>query len=552
MRDGEIAASVALRPVVGLAREKLGITEGELTPYGHYKAKISLPYLDSALDRPPGKLVLVTAMTPTPAGEGKTTTSIGLSDGLNRLGVRSTVCLREPSLGPCFGMKGGATGGGYAQVAPMEDINLHFNGDMHAITSANNMLASILDNHLYWGNSLDIDPEGVSWRRAIDLNERVLRSLPLRIRRGMERAGAFDITAASEVMAVFCLARDLKDLEKRLGDIVVARKRDGALVHARDLGVAGAMTALLVDALAPNLVQSLEHNPAVIHGGPFANIAHGCNSLIATRTALALSEVAVTEAGFGADLGAEKFLDIKCRQSGLRPDAVVLVGTIRALKMHGGVQLRALQVPDPEAVRRGVANLRRHVENLRQFGLSPVVAINHFEADTQEEVHLVSEALADMGVRVVQAKHWAKGGEGAEELARAVLDSLAQRENNFTLLYPDELPLREKIRMIATRIYRAADVDFDAEAEAQLDEFESLGYGHFPVCIAKTQYSFSADPDAKGAPENFVLPLRSVRLSAGAGFVVALCGDVMTMPGLPREPAAFDIGVDDDGRIFGL
>ena len=552
MRDGEIAASVALRPVAGLAREKLGITEGELTPYGHYKAKISLPYLDSALDRPPGKLVLVTAMTPTPAGEGKTTTSIGLSDGLNRLGVRSTVCLREPSLGPCFGMKGGATGGGYAQVAPMEDINLHFNGDMHAITAANNMLASILDNHLYWGNSLDIDPEGVSWRRAIDLNERVLRSLPLRIRRGMERAGAFDITAASEVMAVFCLARDLKDLEKRLGDIVVARKRDGALVHARDLGVAGAMTALLVDALAPNLVQSLEHNPAVIHGGPFANIAHGCNSLIATRTALALSEVAVTEAGFGADLGAEKFLDIKCRQSGLRPDAVVLVGTIRALKMHGGVQLRALQVPDPEAVRRGVANLRRHVENLRQFGLSPVVAINHFEADTQEEVHLVSEALADMGVRVVQAKHWAKGGEGAEELARAVLDSLAQRENNFTLLYPDELPLREKIRMIATRIYRAADVDFDAEAEAQLDEFESLGYGHFPVCIAKTQYSFSADPDAKGAPENFVLPLRSVRLSAGAGFVVALCGDVMTMPGLPREPAAFDIGVDDDGRIFGL
>ena len=552
MRDGEIAASVALRPVAGLAREKLGITEGELTPYGHYKAKISLPYLDSALDRPPGKLVLVTAMTPTPAGEGKTTTSIGLSDGLNRLGVRSTVCLREPSLGPCFGMKGGATGGGYAQVAPMEDINLHFNGDMHAITAANNMLASILDNHLYWGNSLDIDPEGVSWRRAIDLNERVLRSLPLRIRRGMERAGAFDITAASEVMAVFCLARDLKDLEKRLGDIVVARKRDGALVHARDLGVAGAMTALLVDALAPNLVQSLEHNPAVIHGGPFANIAHGCNSLIATRTALALSEVAVTEAGFGADLGAEKFLDIKCRQSGLRPDAVVLVGTIRALKMHGGVQLQALQVPDPEAVRRGVANLRRHLENLRQFGLSPVVAINHFEADTQAEADVVAEALADTGARLVQAKHWAKGGEGAEELARAVLDSLAQRENNFTLLYPDELPLREKIRMIATRIYRAADVDFDAEAEAQLDEFESLGYGHFPVCIAKTQYSFSADPDAKGAPENFILPLRSVRLSAGAGFVVALCGDVMTMPGLPREPAAFDIGVDDDGRIFGL
>lgn len=552
MRDGEIAASVALRPIAGVAHERLGIKQGELTPHGHYKAKISLPYVNSLVDRPAGKLVLVTAMTPTPAGEGKTTTSIGLSDGLNRLGVRSTVCLREPSLGPCFGMKGGATGGGHAQVAPMQDINLHFNGDMHAITAANNMLASIVDNHLYWGNALDIDLEGVSWRRAIDLNERVLRNLPLRIRRGMERRGAFDITAASEIMAVFCLARDFKDLEKRLGDIVVARTRHGSLVHARDLGVAGAMTALLVDALAPNLVQTLEHNPAIIHGGPFANIAHGCNSLIATRTALALSDVVVTEAGFGADLGAEKFLDIKCRQSGLRPDAVVLVGTLRALKMHGGMQLQDLHVPDPEAVRRGVANLRRHFENLCQFGLSPVVAINHFDADTEEEARVVPEALADMGARVVCAQHWARGGEGAEQLAQAVLESLAEQQNNFTLLYRDELPLREKIRTIATRIYRAGDVDFDPLAEAQLDEFESLGYGHFPVCIAKTQYSFSADPDAKGAPEDFVLPVRSVRLSAGAGFVVALCGDVMTMPGLPREPAALEIGVDDDGRIFGL
>ncbi len=552
MRDGEIAASVCLRPITEVARERLGIDSEALTPYGHHKAKISLKCVNSVANRSSGKLVLVTALTPTPAGEGKTTTSIGLSDGLNRLGVRSTVCLREPSLGPCFGMKGGATGGGHAQVAPMEDINLHFNGDMHAVTSANNVLASMLDNHLYWGNGQGIDAGRISWRRAIDLNDRVLRNVSLRVRQGVERQAAFDITAASEVMAVLCLARDLQDLEKRLGDIVVGRRSDDSLVRAGDLGVAGAMTALLVDALAPNLVQSLEHNAAIIHGGPFANIAHGCNSVIATRTALGLSDVVVTEAGFGADLGAEKFLNIKCRQSGLRPDAVVVVCTVRALKMHGGVELGDLARRNVSAVQRGVANLRRHVENLRQFGLTPVIAINHFSADTADELAAVESEFSNDGLKVVTARHWAEGGVGAEALARAVLDSLAQSPGEVDLLYPDEMPLKDKIRTIATRIYGASDVSFESQAELELDELEALGYGHFPVCIAKTQYSFSADANAKGAPAGHVIPVRSLRLSAGAGFVVALCGDVMTMPGLPRQPAAFEIGVDTEGRIFGL
>ena len=552
MRDGEIAASVRLRPITEVARECLGIESEELTPFGHHKAKISLKSVNSVTNRLTGKLVLVTALTPTPAGEGKTTTSIGLSDGLNRLGVRSTVCLREPSLGPCFGMKGGATGGGYAQVAPMEDINLHFNGDMHAVTSANNMLASMVDNHLYWGNGQGIDAGRITWRRAIDLNDRVLRNVPLRVRRGVERQGAFDITAASEVMAVLCLARDLQDLEKRLGDIVVGRRSDDSLVRAGDLGVAGAMTALLVDALAPNLVQSLEHNAAIIHGGPFANIAHGCNSVIATRTALGLSDVVVTEAGFGADLGAEKFLNIKCRQSGLRPDAVVIVCTVKALKMHGGVDLDDLAAPNAFAVQNGVANLRRHVENLRQFGLTPVIAMNHFSADTSDEIATVESEFSNDGLKVVTAKHWAEGGAGAEGLAQAVLDSLADSPGDVRLLYPDEMPLKDKIRTIATRIYGASDVSFEEQAVVGLEELESLGYGHFPVCIAKTQYSFSADSNSKGAPEGHVIPVRSLRLSAGAGFVVALCGDVMTMPGLPRQPAAFEIGVDADGRIFGL
>ncbi len=551
MRD-EIAAAVPLRPITEVARERLGVQSAELTPYGHHKAKLSLACVNAIANRPSGKLVLVTALTPTPAGEGKTTTSIGLSDGLNRLGVRSTVCLREPSLGPCFGMKGGATGGGRAQVVPMQDINLHFNGDMHAVTSANNMLASMVDNHLYWGNGQAIDAERVTWRRAIDLNDRVLRSVPLRVRRGVERQGAFDITAASEVMAVLCLASDLADLERRLANIVVGRRSDSSLVRAGDLGVAGAMTALLVDALAPNLVQSLEHNAAIIHGGPFANIAHGCNSVVATRTALGLSDVVVTEAGFGADLGAEKFLNIKCRQSGLRPDAVVIVSTVRALKMHGGVDLSELAEPDVSAVHRGVANLRRHVDNLKQFGLSPVIAINHFTADTADELAAVESAFSNDGLSVVTAKHWAEGGAGAEALAQAVLDSLEDSPAEIDLLYPNEMSLKDKICTIATRIYGASEVGFERQAVVGLEELEALGYGHLPVCIAKTQYSFSADPSAKGAPEGHVIPVRSLRLSAGAGFVVALCGDIMTMPGLPRQPAAFEIGVDADGRIYGL
>ena len=552
MRDGDIARGVQLDAIASVASRGLGLEPKEIIPYGHHKAKIGFEVVKAAAEKPPGKLVLVTALTPTPAGEGKTTTSIGLSDGLNRLGVRAAVCLREPSLGPCFGMKGGATGGGYAQIAPMEDINLHFNGDIHAITSANNLLASMVDNHLYWGNGLELDPARISWRRAIDLNERVLRKLSLSVRRELEREGAFDITAASEVMAVLCLASDLADLEKRLGNIVVGRKQDGSLVHARDLGVAGAMTALLVDALSPNIVQTLEHNPAILHGGPFANIAHGCNSVIATRTALGLVDVVVTEAGFGADLGAEKFFNIKCRQSGLRPDACVIVATVRALKMHGGLALEELSEPNVEAVSRGIANLRRHVKNLQAFGVSPVVAINQFSEDSDQEIAAIRSEMSDSGGQVVLAKHWAEGGAGATDLAQAVLDSLASPSGNVRLLYEDELPLKDKIRAVATRIYGARDVQLDTEAAAALDELEDLGFGDLPVCIAKTQYSFSADPSAKGAPDGHVLPVRGVRLSAGAGFVVVLCGDVMTMPGLPREPAALHIGVDSSGRIHGL
>ena len=552
MRDGEIARGVQLEAIASVASRGLGLDAHEIIPYGRHKAKIAPDAVKASAKKPRGKLVLVTALTPTPAGEGKTTTSIGLSDGLNRLGARSVVCLREPSLGPCFGMKGGATGGGYAQIAPMEDINLHFNGDIHAVTSANNMLASMVDNHLYWGNDLELDPARISWRRAIDLNERALRKLNLNIRRELKREGAFDITAASEVMAVLCLARDLADLEKRLGDIVVGRRADGLLARARDLGVAGAMTALLADALAPNIVQTLEHNAAIIHGGPFANIAHGCNSVIATRTALGLADVVVTEAGFGADLGAEKFFNIKCRQSGLRPDACVIVATVRALKMHGGLALDALAAPDVEAVSRGMANLRRHVQNLQAFGVTPVVAVNHFSEDCDEEVAAIRSGLNDLGIEVVLARHWAEGGAGATDLASAVLASIEQASGDIKLLYEDEAPLEDKIRTVATRIYGARDVHIGTEALAELDELEHLGFGHLPVCIAKTQYSFSADPGAKGAPDSHELPVRGVRLSAGAGFVVVLCGDVMTMPGLPREPAALHIGVDSDGRIHGL
>ncbi|MDE0191912.1 MAG: formate--tetrahydrofolate ligase [Gammaproteobacteria bacterium] len=547
--DGEIAASVPLNPIVPLAKERLGLDPDTLTPYGHYKAKLNLDASPESTRS--GKLVLVTAISPTPAGEGKTTTSIGLNDALNLLGVRSTVCLREPSLGPCFGMKGGATGGGWSQVAPMADINLHFNGDLHAISAANNLLSAVLDSHMYWKNPLDIDPETISWRRAIDLNDRALREVDLKLGRGARRVGGFDITAASEVMAILCLAQDRTDLERRLGGIVVARNGNGEPVAARDLGVAGALAALLTDALHPNLVQSLEGNPAFIHGGPFANIAHGCNSVVATRTALGLSDVVVTEAGFGADLGAEKFLDIKCRQSGLRPDAVVLVCTVRALKMHGGMAQADLANPDPQAVRAGAPNLARHIANLKRFGLTPVVALNHFASDSKEELATVQAVAEEHGVKAVPATHWADGGAGAKALGEAVMESLGHGAN-VELLYPDELALADKIDTVATRIYGAREVAFEPAAAEQLEEYERLGYGGLPVCIAKTQYSFSADAKALGAPVGHVLPVREVRLSAGAGFVVAVCGNIMTMPGLPRRPAALDIGVDDEGRVFGL
>ena len=549
--DGEIAASVPLDPIVPLARERLGLEPETLTPYGHYKAKLNLDAMPSGKSARNGKLVLVTAISPTPAGEGKTTTSVGLNDALNLMGVRSTVCLREPSLGPCFGMKGGATGGGWAQVGPMADINLHFNGDLHAISAANNLLAAMLDSHMYWKNPLGIDPATISWRRAIDLNDRALREVDLTLGRGAHRIGGFDITAASEVMAILCLAHDRTDLERRLGDIVLARNGNGEPVAARDLGVEGALTALLTDALHPNLVQSLEGNPAFIHGGPFANIAHGCNSVVATRTALGLSDVVVTEAGFGADLGAEKFLDIKCRQSGLRPDAAVLVCTVRALKMHGGVAQTDLATPDPRAVRAGAPNLARHIANLQRFGLTPVVAVNHFATDSEEELAMVQAIAEEHGVKAVAATHWADGGAGAKALGEAVMASLDDGAN-VELLYPDELALADKIETVATRIYGAREVAFEPAAAEQLEEYERLGFGRLPVCIAKTQYSFSADAKALGAPVGHVLPVREVRLSAGAGFVVAICGNIMTMPGLPRRPAALDIGVDDGGRVFGL
>jgi len=553
--DIEIARAATMTPILGLAEARLGLPAEALIPYGHFKAKLTLDSIGELSTRPRGKLVLVTAITPTPAGEGKTTTSVGLNDGLNAIGVKSSVCLREPSLGPCFGMKGGAAGGGRAQAVPMEDINLHFNGDFHAITAAHNLLSALIDNHLHWGNALDIDPRRISWRRVVDMNDRALRHITIGLggpAHGVPRQDGFDITVASEIMAILCLAEDLGDLQRRLGDIIVARRRDKSPVTARDLGAEGAMAVLLKDALAPNLVQTIEHNPAFIHGGPFANIAHGCNSVIATKAALALNDVVVTEAGFGADLGAEKFLDIKCRQSGLRPDAVVLVATIRALKMHGGVAKEALGTPDPESVCAGAANLARHVENLKGFGLNPVVAINHFSADSEEEVGVVLETCEALGVKAVESRHWAAGGEGSSALARAVMDQIEAGPAEIALTYEDTLPLSEKIRAVATKIYRASEIVIDAPAARQLAEFEALGYGHLPVCIAKTQYSFTADPAMKGAPTGHVLPVREVRLAAGAGFVVAVCGDIMTMPGLPRRPAALDIMLDEDRQIVGL
>jgi formate--tetrahydrofolate ligase len=552
--DIEIAQAARMRPIIDVAREKLGIAAEDLEPYGHYKAKVSLDYIKGLHDRPNGKLILVSAITPTPAGEGKTTTTVGLTDALNHIGKKAMLCIREPSLGPCFGMKGGAAGGGYAQVVPMEEINLHFTGDLHAIGTANNLLAALIDNHVYWGNALGVDTRRVAWRRAIDMNDRSLRSLVSSlggVANGFPREDGFDITVASEVMAIFCLARDLDDLKKRLANIVVAYTRDRKPVRAGELKAQGPMTALLKDALAPNLVQTLEGTPAFIHGGPFANIAHGCNSVLATTAALKLADYVVTEAGFGADLGAEKFIDIKCRKTGIAPDCAVLVATIRALKMHGGVKKEDLKAENLKALEAGMANLARHVENLKKFGIVPVVSINRFSADTDAEVALVEKACAKLGVDALMADHWALGGQGAADVARAVVKVAESGQSKLKLLYPDDMPLIEKIRTIAREIYRAKDIDADKSVRDQLAAFEQMGYGRFPVCIAKTQYSFSTNPDAKGAPSDHIIKVRDVRLSAGAEFVVAICGEIMTMPGLPKVPAADSIDVKD-GKIVGL
>ena len=553
--DIEIARAAQINPILPIAQARLGITPEALIPFGHYKAKLSLDFIASLADRPNGKLVLVTAITPTPAGEGKTTTSVGLSDAFNRIGLNSIVCLREPSLGPCFGMKGGAAGGGRAQVIPMEDINLHFNGDFHAISSAHSLLAALIDNHLQWGNALNIDPRRVVLRRVVDMNDRALRNITIGLggtAHGIPRECGFDITVASEVMAILCLATDLKDLQRRLGDIIVAQTYDKAPITARDLQADGAMAVLLRDAFQPNLVQTIEHNPAFIHGGPFANIAHGCNSVMATQSALKLADVVVTEAGFGADLGAEKFFNIKCRQSGLRPDAVVLVATVRALKMQGGVAKADLGTPDVAALERGAANLARHIENLQKFGLTPVVAINHFIKDSAEELAALKAVCNRYGARCAVARHWAEGGAGAEELAREVEAQLAESPAKVQLLYPDDMPLAQKIETVAREIYRADGIALSSSAASNLADFEKLGYGKLPVCIAKTQFSFSTNPALIGAPTSHTLEVREVRLSAGAGFVVAVCGDIMTMPGLPRHPAANGIGLDERGQIVGL
>jgi len=552
--DLDIARRATLKPITEVAG-KLGIGEADLQPYGRTKAKLSMELCQRVQAKPPGKLVLVTAISPTPAGEGKTTTSVGLSDGLVRLGKRTLLCLREPSLGPCFGMKGGAAGGGHAQVVPMEDINLHFTGDFHAITSAHNLLAAALDNHLHQGNALGIDTRRVRWTRTLDLNDRALRNIVVGLGgagNGVPREAGFEITAASEVMAIFCLSTSLADLRTRLGRIVVAETTDKRAVTAADLKVHGAMTALLRDALAPNLVQTLENNPALVHGGPFANIAHGCNSLMATLTALRLADYTVTEAGFGADLGAQKFFDIKCRAAGLKPAAAVIVATIRALKMHGGVALDALTRPDAAAVARGLDNLEAHVRNVRRYGVPPVVCINAFSADTPEEVAVVEAAAARLEAPVVLSEHWARGGEGARALAQAVVKVVEAGTADFRPLYPDDMPLLDKVRTIAQQIYGADDVVAESGVLSRLRSFEKAGHGKLPVCIAKTQYSFSTDPSLRGRPQGFKLPLRDVALRAGAGFVLVLAGDIMTMPGLPKVPAAEAIDVDAEGRIEGL
>src|SRR5215831_10818293 len=553
--DIEIAQAAKKRPIMELAKKKLGIAPENLDPYGHYKAKVSMDYIKSLQNKPNGKLILVSAITPTPAGEGKTTTTVGLTDALNHIGKKAMLCLREPSLGPCFGVKGGAAGGGYAQVVPMEDINLHFTGDFHAIGAAHNLLAALIDNHIYWGNALGIDGRRVAWKRAIDMNDRSLREIVSSlggVANGFPREDGFDITVASEVMAIFCLAKDLDDLKTRLGNVIVGYTRERKPVRAKELKAHGAMTALLKDAIAPNLVQTLEGTPAFIHGGPFANIAHGCNSVSATTAALKLADYVVTEAGFGADLGAEKFIDIKCRKAGLEPDCVVIVATIRALKTHGGVKKEDLKKEDLKALAAGMANLQRHIENVKKFGLPAVVSINRFSADTDAEIDLVKEKCKSLGVEALMADHWATGGEGAVDVANAVVRLIDQGNAELKLLYPDDMPLFEKVRTIAKEIYRADDATADKSVKDQLKSFEELGFGKLPVCIAKTQYSFSTNPDAKGAPTGFFIPVREVRLSAGAELVVAICGEIMTMPGLPKVPAADSIDAGADGKITGL
>ena len=553
--DIEISQAAKMRPIVEVAADKLGIPAEHLYPYGHYKAKVSLDYVASLAGRPNGKLILVTAITPTPAGEGKTTTTVGLGDALNDLGKKAMICIREPSLGPCFGVKGGAAGGGYAQVVPMEDINLHFTGDIHAIGAANNLLAAMIDNHIFWGNKLDIDTRRITWRRAMDMNERALRSIVTSlggVANGFPREAGFDITVASEVMAIFCLATDLADLQRRLGQIQIGQTRDKKPVTAKDLSAAGSMAALLKDALAPNLVQTLENNPAFIHGGPFANIAHGCNSVIATKTALKLCDYVVTEAGFGADLGAEKFFDIKCRKAGLKPDCVVIVATIRALKMHGGVAKDDLKKENVAALEKGFANLERHVENLRKYHVPVVVSVNRFSSDSEAEIALLKRLCSTIGAECVMADHWALGSAGAIDLANTVIRTIEQKPSDFQPLYPDNMSLLDKTRLIAQEIYGAEDIAADKSVKDRFAELEKQGFGHFPICIAKTQYSLTTDPNAKGVPLGHIIPIREVRLSAGAEFVVVVCGDIMTMPGLPKVPAANNIELAADGRITGL
>jgi formate--tetrahydrofolate ligase len=552
--DIEIARAAKKLPIQEIGK-KLGIPDEHLLPYGHDKAKVSQAYINSIQGNKDGKLILVTAINPTPAGEGKTTTTVGLADGLNRIGKRATVCIREASLGPNFGMKGGAAGGGYAQIVPMDDMNLHFTGDFHAITSAHSLLSAMIDNHIYWGNELEIDVRRVVWRRVVDMNDRALRQITASlggVSNGFPRETGYDITVASEVMAILCLAKNLKDLEKRLGSMIVAYRRDRSPVYCSDIGAEGAMTVLLKDAMQPNLVQTLENNPAFVHGGPFANIAHGCNSVMATTTALKISEYVVTEAGFGADLGAEKFMNIKCRKAGLAPAAVVLVATVRAMKMNGGVAKNDLGPENVDAVKAGCPNLGRHIENVKSFGVPVVVAINHFVTDTDAEVQAIKDYAKGLGAEAVLSRHWELGGEGAEELAKKVVETAEAGNANFSPIYPDDMPLFKKVETIAKRIYWADEVLADKKIRDQLKLWEEQGYGNLPICMAKTQYSFTTDPAVRGAPTGHSIPVREVRLSAGAGFIVVICGEIMTMPGLPRVPSANSIRLNDDGEIEGL